>query len=160
MNLMREQAITILKQYTNEEEIIFPYSFPYQFVPNNLGLDEWELENEIEIRNESLKYIIKKTIELFFPKSVVISQTNKETIFMDDLINYHKIINDLNKAQEEFDKINNDEKDLSTYVNQMSFIQKHEIIIIEKAEKLLELKEIIDSKTIQFGKEIMNKNTW
>jgi hypothetical protein len=159
--LMREQAITILKNYTtNENEFIFPYSFPFHLVPKDLGLAEWELNGEIEMRDYTLKLIVKYAIENFFPKALVISQTDKETIFVDDLINYRKMIKDLLYAQEEFDKTKDDEKDIATYVNEMNFIRDTELLLIEKAEKLIELKEIIDTKIIEYGNKIKDKNNW
>lgn len=159
--LMREHAITILQTYTTKEnEFIFPYSFPYHLIPNDLSMAEWELNGEIEIRDYTLKLIVKYAIENFFPKSKVISQTEKEIIFIDDLINYRKMIKDLLYAQEEFDKTKDEEKDLATYVNQMSYIKDTELLLIEKAEKLIELKEIIDTKIIEYGNKIKDKNNW
>jgi hypothetical protein len=159
--LLREQAITVLKNYTTEDsKFIFPYSFPYHLIPQDLDMAEWELNGEIEIRDYTLKLIVKYAVENFFPKSLVINQSEKETIFVDDLIDYRKIINDLLLAQEEFDKTSDDEKDIATYVNQMSYIKELELVIIDKAEVLLELKEIIETKIIEYGNQIKDKNNW
>ena len=150
--LLREQAITILKQFTNKEgKIILSFSNPFPLLPKHID-DLFFLESEIDIRKISLINTVKYTLKKYYTDVIIYNLTTKIIEFTTGHIDYYGLIDDLNSLQKNFDDKYNNNFPLNA-IEEMNEIKELEYLLIELAQKLLLVKESIDSELIKMGIE-------
>jgi hypothetical protein len=147
--LFREQAIEILKKYAKENKtFVIQHAFPYEIFDTEFNEDDWLIESNITVWKDIFIKEMRYSIEKCMEKVFIIKQSIDETIIVTDSLNYIQMIVDLQKAQEAFDLIRDNENDLATFIKHTSFIQETENKIIDKAEIILKLEQAI-KKTIE-----------
>lgn len=158
--MTREEAIEIIKKYTNEKLIVtIPIAFPYEVIPAAIK-NMKDYNSKIEVRKEILMTKIKHLIKWYIRKAYIVKLTFNEIQFSDTLHNYFKDIEKLATLQDEFDLVPMENKDNQTIFFQISAIKDLEDQIIERAIFLNDIVSKINLKIDEYKNKIQEITEW